>query len=338
MIPAALFYGEGKCGGIITSCPSASYIYLRGWYNAVLGLCNCMRNGVIEEVKFGIIANPKSGPSNVARKQNTLNKVAQILGPGTIVAGLDTTCREDFLRCARELGQRVDVLVVAGGDGTISELFNTLPQEIVLSYLPFGSGCALQHALGLPPQMTRIARRISQGQIHTYDLILCDGRRKAFMASVGLEGSVLNRREAIQKTGIRGPHAYALATIGSFFADMERTDMTITIDGETMIVPDAVTTIVTKIPYYGYKMKIVPNAVFDDGRLHLLALNSGWAEMVQSLASSFMEGNRAGTYRTGSRIEIATQQERYAQTDGTLYRKGRTFLFEVLPGALKIWC
>jgi diacylglycerol kinase (ATP) len=297
-----------------------------------------LRKEVTEEVRFGIVANPKAGPYSVARKQDTLNKIGRILGPETIVAGLDTDCREDFLRCATELARKVDVLVIAGGDGTISEVFNTLPPEVVLSYLPFGSGCALQHALGFPPQMTRIARRIAEGQMHAYDLILCDGRRKAFMASVGLEGSVLNRREALQKNGIRGPHAYALATIGSFFADMERTDMTITVDGETIIVPDAVTAIVTKIPYYGYKMKIVPNAVFDDGRLHLLALNSGWTEVVQSLAASFMEGNRTGIYRTGARIEITTQQERYAQTDGTLYRKGRNFFFEVLPGVLKMWC
>ncbi len=289
-------------------------------------------------MKFGIVVNPKAGPSSVARKRETLGKVAEILGPETVIAGLDTTCMDDFLNCARELAQKVDVLVIAGGDGTVSEAFNTLPPEIVFSYLPFGSGCALQYALGLPPQMSRIARRIAEGRLHTYDLIRCDGRRKAFMASVGLEGSVLNRREAIQQTGIRGPHAYALATIGSFFADLERTNMTITIDGETLEVPDAVTAIVTKIPYYGYKMKIVPNAVFDDGRLHLLAMNSGWVEMVQSLASSFMEGNHAGLYRTGSRIEIAAEQERYSQTDGTLYRKGRTFLFEVLPGVLKVWC
>ncbi len=289
-------------------------------------------------MKFGIIANPKAGPSSVARKRDALKKVAEILGPGTIVAGLDTQSKEEFIHCAEDLRQHVDVLVVAGGDGTMSEVFNALPQDTLLSYLPFGSGCALHHALGFPPQISRIARCIAEGKMHAYDLILCDGKRKAFVASVGLEASVLNRREAIQKTGIRGPQAYALATIGSLFADMERTNMTITIDGETIAVPDAVTAIVTKIPYYGYKMKVVPNAVFDDGRLHLLAVNSGWPEVVQDLARSFMDGSHGGIYRTGLRIEVATEQERYAQTDGNLYRKGRTFLFEVLPGALKMWC
>ena len=289
-------------------------------------------------MRFGIAVNPKSGPSSVARKRDILSKVAQILGPDTMVAGLDTASREEFISCAEELRQKVDVLIVAGGDGTISDVINALPCETVLSYLPFGSGCALQHALEFPPQITRIAKRICEGRLRTFDLILCDGRRKAFMASIGFEGSVLNRREALQKNGIRGPQAYAMAAVSSFFGDLERTDMTITVDGETLTVPNAVTTIVTKIPYYGYRMKVVPNAVFDDGRLHLLALNSGWAEIVQNFADSFMNGNRGGTYRTGLEIEVTAQRERYAQTDGTLYRKGRTFRFQVLPGALRMWC
>jgi diacylglycerol kinase family enzyme len=85
-----------------------------------------------------------------------------------------------------------------------------------------------------------------------------------------------------------------MATFGSFFADLERTDMTIAVDDRTFVVPGAVTAIVTKIAYYGYNMKIVPDAVFDDRHLHLLAINSGWAELVQSLATSFMEGHNPG--------------------------------------------
>ena len=136
---------------------------------------------------------------------------------------------------------------------------------------------------------------------------------------------------------MHGPHAYAMATVGSIVADVERTDMVITVDDHTIVVPQALTTIVTKIPYYGYKMKIVPNAVFDDGHLHLLAVNSGWGEVMQTVASSFIDGNKLGTYRAGRQIEIKTQVERRAQTDGNLYRKGTTFRFRVLSQALKMW-
>ncbi|MHC4518310.1 MAG: diacylglycerol/lipid kinase family protein [Planctomycetota bacterium] len=288
-------------------------------------------------MRFGIIANPKSGPTSVARKSQTLQAVADILGTDTILAGLDTASREEFIDCAKDLTQKVDVMIVAGGDGTFSDIVNTVESDTVLSYMPLGSGCALRYALDLPPQLPRIAEQIKAGRLRRLDLILCDDSVKAFMASVGLEGDILNRREALEAGGVRGPHAYAMATFGSFFADLERTDMTITIDDATFIVPQAVTTIVTKIPYYGYKMKIVPNAVFDDGHLHLLAVNSGWGELMQTVASSFIDGNKLGMYRAGREIEIRTRAERHAQTDGNLYRKGKTFRFRVLSQALNMW-
>ncbi|MBN1362834.1 MAG: hypothetical protein JW993_19705 [Sedimentisphaerales bacterium] len=288
-------------------------------------------------MRFGIIANPKSGPTSVTRKAQTLQRVGDILGSDSIIAGLDTANRNEFIQAARELAGKVGVLVVAGGDGTFSDIINSVDPDTVLSYLPYGSGCALRYAMGLPPQLTRVAKQIKEGRLRGLDLILCDESVKAFMASVGLEGDILHRREALEDSGVHGPQAYAMATFGSFFADLERTQMTIDVDGHTFTVPDAVTTIITKIPYYGYKMKVVPNAVFDDGRLHLLAVNSGWGEIVQNLANAFIDENKMGTYRTGRQIHLTTSQERHAQTDGNLYRKGTSFRFRVLPQVLKMW-
>ena len=291
----------------------------------------------IQTMRFGIVANPKSGPLSIPRKAEALRRAAEILGDDTVVTGLETISKEEFVQCAKDLATKVDVMIVAGGDGTFSDIINTIDSETTLSYMPFGSGCALRYALGLPPQLPRIARRIRDGRLHRLDLILCDNSVKAFMASVGLEGDILNRRESIQASGVRGPQAYAMATFGSLIADLERTDMILSIDGKPLAIPHAVTTIVTKIPYYGYNMKMVPHAAFDDGQLHLLAINSGRSELVHTLASAFIDGNKLGTYRTGREIRIETQRERHAQTDGNLYRKGNTFRFRVLPQALNMW-
>ncbi len=288
-------------------------------------------------MKFGMIVNPTAGATNAARKAQALQAVQEVLGDCEI-RGLDTRSREEFMQCAAELAREVEVLIVAGGDGTFSDAINALDSNTVLSFLPLGSGCALQYALNLPPQLTRVAKRIKEGQLHLYDLILCDDSRKAFMASVGLEADILQRREALRESGINGPPAYAMAAFGSFFTELERTDMTLTLDGEELHVPNAVTAIVTKIPYYGYKMKVVPNAVFDDGFLHLLAINSGWAEIVGGMANAFLYENKLGLYRKAREIRITTQRERYAQLDGNIYRKGATFHFRVLPQALRMWC
>jgi len=288
-------------------------------------------------MQFGMIVNPTAGPTNVSRKARTLRAVKEILGDCEI-RGLDTHSREEFMHCAVELAREVEVLIVAGGDGSFSDAINALDSSTVFSFLPLGSGCALQYALNLPPQLTRAAKRIKEGRLRFYDLILCDETHKAFMASIGLEADILHRRESLRESGIRGPQAYAMATFGSFFTELERTDMTVALDEEALLVPNAVTAIVTKIPYYGYKMKVVPNAVFDDGYLHLLAINSGWAEIVGGMANAFLYENKLGIYRKAKEIRITMQRERYAQRDGSIYRKGTDFHFRVLPRALRMWC
>ena len=284
-----------------------------------------------------MVVNPTAGPTNVERKKRTLDEVTKVLGECE-VRGLDTRSREEFMQCAAELARKVEVLIIGGGDGTFSDAINALDSNTVLSFLPFGSGCALQYALDLPPQLTRVAKRIKEGQLRRYDLILCDESRRAFLASIGLEADILHRREALRDSGITGPPAYAMATFGSFFTELERTDMTIGLDDETLVVPNAVTAIVTKIPYYGYKMKVVPNAVFDDGHLHLLAINSGWAEIVGGMANAFLYENKLGVYRKAREIRVTMERERYAQLDGSIYRKGTSFQFRVLPQALRMWC
>ena len=291
---------------------------------------------MVGNVKFGMVVNPTAGPASVKRKTQMLQAVKEILGDCEI-QGLDTCSREELMGCALELARRVEVLIVAGGDGTMSDVINALDGSTILAYLPFGSGCALRYALDLPPQLTRVARRIKEGQLHRLDLICCDGARKAFMGSIGLEADILTRRESLRESGISGPPAYAMATVGSFFSELERTDMAISLDGEELQVPHAVTAIVTKIPYYGYKMKVVPNAVFDDGYLHLLAINSPWGELLQGMANAFLYENKLGIYRKAHEIRITMPQERCAQLDGSIYRQGTSFHFEVLPGALQMW-
>ena len=283
-----------------------------------------------------MLVNPTAGATNAGRKAKTLQAVKEILGDCEI-RGLETRSREEFLQCGADLAREAEVLVVAGGDGSFSDAVNALDSDIVFSYLPLGSGCALGYALDLPPQLTRSAKKIKEGRLHHLDLILCDGTRKAFMSSIGIEADIINRREQLRENGINGPQAYAMATFGSFLAELERSDMSILIDGQELVVPDAITAIVTKIPYYGYKMKVVPHAVFDDGYLHLLAINSNWGEIVQNLANAFLNENKLGIYRKASEVRISVQRERYAQVDGGIYRKGTSFEFRILPGILKMW-
>jgi diacylglycerol kinase (ATP) len=317
-------------------------------------------------MKYGIIANPVSGKLSIDKKRRKLKKVSDTLGGDCVLGGLDTESKEQFCACAGDLTEKVEVLIVAGGDGTVSDIINAVDSEVVLSYLPFGSGCALRYALNMPFGLKKIAEQIRDGNQHSLDLILCDNNRKSFMTSIGLEAAILQERRDLQKFGIKGPPAYAIATIHQILTDYKRADTTINIDGQTYNVPNALSTIITKIPYYGYRMKMVPNAEFGDGHLHLLAVNANQADVIRGVINSFrsergiakfltskniqdssfiskkaikrlfINEQLLGEYKKGTSIRITTQEERYLQTDGDLYRKGTEFRFDVLPGALKM--
>lgn len=97
-------------------------------------------------MRYAIIANPASGKKNIAQKYSLLVRAAEILNAE--IHGLDTTTPEDFCQYARELANRCDVLVIAGGDGTLSDIINSIDTaQKPVAFLPFGTGNAMQHAL-----------------------------------------------------------------------------------------------------------------------------------------------------------------------------------------------
>jgi diacylglycerol kinase family enzyme len=113
-------------------------------------------------MQYAIISNPASGNLSLSRRRTLLAEAGRILQAG--VHGLDTTSREEFLVCARDLAGKCDVLVVAGGDGSLSDIINTIGiQKSPIAYIPLGSGNAMGHALNLRRSIAEVAMRIKEG-------------------------------------------------------------------------------------------------------------------------------------------------------------------------------
>ena len=286
-------------------------------------------------MKYGIIVNPVSGKKSLARKRQALACAADILGGDCAVDGLDTTSREQFAECARDLSKKVDTLVVAGGDGTVSDVINAVDPEMNLAYLPLGSACALGQVLGLSFNVEKAAAQIRDGSVHHLDLILCDNDKKAIMASIGINSFTLKAREKLLKIGIKGGLAYGIGTTAALFK-YKRTDVTIDADGEIFTLRNVITTIIAKTPSFGYKMTLIPEARIDDGCLHLLAVNVGYFCVGYNLLKSFFVPIRTGEYRKATNVSITLKEPRFLQVDGNIYKKAKEFEFAILPGALKL--
>ncbi|UCD30913.1 MAG: NAD(+)/NADH kinase [Desulfobacterales bacterium] len=288
-------------------------------------------------MRYAIVTNPASGKMNADQRRSILAKAAKVLGAK--IYGMDTTTVGEFKQCAHEVAAHCDVLVVAGGDGTLSDIINSVDTvRIPLAYLPLGTGNAMRHALRYQDNIGDIARRIKHGSIHEYDLINCDDRVRAFMVSVGIEGEVIRLRNQYVLSGDVGLKPYVKAVVNSYFKKYKRANASIIIDGRLVKMGNILSLMVVKQPYYGFGMEVVPKAQFDDRKLHLVCTNLGLFGTVISVISAFTVGNRAGKYYTGLQIDVRLDRALTMQYDGNEGWQSERFTFTVLPRALKIKC
>jgi len=292
---------------------------------------------MISETQYAIITNPAAGKMTLDQKRSALAEAAKILD--SKIHGLDTLTADDFTQCTRGLASHCDVLVVAGGDGTLSHVINSIDTtRTVIAYLPLGTGNAMRHALKYKGRLADIAMRIRDGKIREYDLISCDGKKRALMASVGIEGRVIRSREKYLAQGEAGFKTYLKALLGTYFKNDKRENATVTTDESTFVVRNMISLMVVKQPYYGYGMKVVPKARLDDRKLHVLCITSGLFMLLIGGVTAFTIGNRVGKYFTGQKVGVRLERPVELQIDGSCARESDLFNFAVLPEALKLQC
>lgn len=286
-------------------------------------------------MRYAILANPASGTAPRRKKEAILEEVSRILGAG--VFGLDTRTPKQLVECGRALVNHCDILVIAGGDGTFSDMINAIDTvETPVAFLPLGTGNALAYALGYRGRPSRIARQIKDGKIREHDLLECKGHKRGFMMSVGLEGAVVQLYDRYLSRGYGGLGAYLAGFMDAYFRKYKRAGVRITLDNGTFRTENLLSLMVVKQPYYGFRMNVVPGARFDDGLAHILCINSGLIGCAVGAATAFAGGNRIGTYATGHRVEIRAATPLPLQIDGDFITEAARFSFTVLPQTLRI--
>jgi diacylglycerol kinase family enzyme len=282
-----------------------------------------------------ILANPASGDLPFHRRYGLLKRAAAILGAE--IHGLDTASVEDYVQCARERARRSDLLVVAGGDGSFSLVMNSIDlHETPLAFLPFGTGNALTHALGYRGGMEEIAARLRRAPIHRCDLIDCDGRQKAFMASLGIDGCAIRLYEMYKGKGHRGLGAHLRAGLRAVFREYRATGGRIEVDGEARRVRRLYSLMVVKQPYFGMGLEVMPGARWSDGLLHSRTITSGAAGIAAGLISGFTIGNRVGAYRSGAEVAVSLEAPLTLQIDGEPGWTSDRFRFKLIPAVLRL--
>src|SRR5438128_1941554 len=160
-----------------------------------------------------IIANPSSGafPPHTHHFDEAL---AILHKHGWRVDLWYTHARGEGEKLARKaVEQKANLVIAAGGDGTINEIIQGLAgSETALGVLPSGTVNVWAREAGIPLDDTRARNVLVNGQTRRIDLGCVNGRYFLLMVGIGFDGEVTQAVEgkALKRLGVLG---YTLAVL-----------------------------------------------------------------------------------------------------------------------------
>lgn len=240
---------------------------------------------------------------------------------------------------ANAVRRGADIVVAAGGDGTICEVVQGLHDagRGTLGILPLGTGNDAARTLGLPLTVSAAAAILLAARRRRVDLMKL-GDHVVFNAiGIGLLGSINVNAAAIKV--VRGIAAYLAAASGTLFS---YTPIPIELDGEgfhyaggmtILALHNGVTT--------GGGFRLTPGAVCDDGELDgclvgPIGVATRLVRLVAALKGTLGEkpGSQAFRFR---RMRLSTEVRIPSHLDGNpFYIEPPGTDIEVLPGALEV--
>jgi diacylglycerol kinase (ATP) len=272
-----------------------------------------------------LIYNPRAG--QVMRSGGALiHRATEILTQdGHNVTAAPTTGPNTAGAIAREhVGRGADLVVVAGGDGTINETAEGLiGTNVPLAILPGGTANVLAMEMKLGGNLERVALRLGEMRPKRISVghIVCDGGRISrhflLMAGIGLDAHVVHNVDEKLKS-LTGKFAYWVAgwsLLGKTLAEFD-----VEIGGETRRCSFA---LLAKVRNYGGDFEIARSVTLLDKEFEVVLFEGGSLRYIKyfaGMALNRLNGMSGVTIlRAGSvKLTPANGNAAYVQIDGEL--------------------
>lgn len=269
---------------------------------------------------------------------------------------LETTVADPGAGVTRAaLDANVDLVVVAGGDGTVRECAGELAGTgVPLAVVPSGTGNLLARNLGLPIDLADAVHVAVHGHDRKIDLGGIepdepDGERRYFtaMAGIGLDAAMVADAPDALKKKVGWP-AYAVSATRHLRDARMR--VTLRIDDGEPIRRRARMVLVGNVGALQAGMQLLPGAEPDDGLLDVVVFApygmAGWAHATLRVigrrrrdrpeAPEVQRRWRPIEHFTGRSVEVTTARPEPRELDGDPIGPGTRMAVEVRPGALVV--
>ena len=165
-----------------------------------------------------------------------------------------------------------EIVIVLGGDGTISEVVNGVAGAgVTLGIISVGTGNDFARSLRLPIKNPREAWNVIEtGITRQLDLGECNGRY--FISSYGVGFPVEAVKATSRSIFFKGSTAFLLGVLKALWR-MQPVRVRIEMD-ESSIEEDCAFVLVQNTPYLGGGLRVAPRALLDDGFLDVVVVEA----------------------------------------------------------------
>ncbi|RKN47655.1 diacylglycerol/lipid kinase family protein [Micromonospora endolithica] len=247
-----------------------------------------------------------------------------------------TQTTEQARRCATEAVDAGEVVVAAGGDGTIRLLAAAVVDAGgTLGVIPAGRGNDLARELRLPHSPTEVADLLLHGRPRQLDVLRVAGQTVIGSVYVGVDAAA---NELANRSRLPASLVYPSTGLRALLR-WPRTRYTITLDGRTERV-HAYTVVAANCGYYGNGLHVAPGARPDDGTLEVVVVRHASRLLFPVALWRMRTGSHVGlrqvtAYRTGS-VTVRADRPVVVYGDGDPVGQTAEVKVEVRPGALRI--
>ncbi|MDO9378366.1 MAG: lipid kinase [Nocardioidaceae bacterium] len=216
----------------------------------------------------------------------------------------------------------VDLVVVGGGDGTISSVVDVVAGSgAVLGVLPLGTANDLARTLELPTDLAAACDTIVEGTVVDIDLGRVGGLPFLNVASLGLSVGVTRALSPVLKRRL-GPIAYPLAALRAYRSHEPFSAELVfpAGDHETIRLDGLLQVAVGNGRFYGGGNAVSPTAGIDDHLLDVYAITQGRLREHVSIARFLKDGSFVQhenvTHLTTRAVEVRTDPDLPINVDG----------------------
>lgn len=256
-------------------------------------------------MRVRVILNPHSDIGRGSERRE------QIEATGSRYGGLDLVLTHgryhahDLARQAAVDGY--DVVVAAGGDGTVHEVINGLVDSgnhhVMLGVIPIGTGNDFAFALGIPTEIDTAVARIYTGTPAAVDLVrVADdrGRVAVFQNNfgIGLDALVVINAESI--TRVHGFLMYLTAVFKTIAFDFHSLPLTLRLDDQ-QIAQESLFVTFGLGPRHGGGFMLTPDALQNDGLADVCLVEKIGRLTALSLLQSAVKGTHVRSHHVKMR-------------------------------------